>query len=231
MKTPRQVRFPRVMAALFAFGAAAVAASACGPASESDSGAVGGGFDRTEGRAGLRGLELDRPLPVEPFTLTGIELTGTEPVAFDFPDDVSDKLALFFFGFTNCPDICPVQMAVLSQALANLSHAERSRVRVVFASVDPERDTPEQIRQWLDTFDRRFIGLRDDLDSVNAVQVALGLPPSVMSPGGEPGHATPVVAVYGDSVRAMYPMGVRQTDWRHDLPIMISRAAGDGNGG
>jgi protein SCO1 len=63
-----------------------------------------------------------------------------------------------FFGFTHCPDVCPTTLLEMSNILQRLG-ADADRLKVVFVTVDPERDTPEQLRQYLDSFDPRIIGL------------------------------------------------------------------------
>lgn len=63
-----------------------------------------------------------------------------------------------FFGFTHCPDVCPTTLMTLTNTLQRLG-ADADRLRILFVSVDPERDTPEQLRQYLAAFDARIIGL------------------------------------------------------------------------
>jgi len=63
-----------------------------------------------------------------------------------------------FFGFTHCPDVCPTTLLEMSNNLASLG-ADADRLRVVFVSVDPERDTPERLREYLSAFDPRIIAL------------------------------------------------------------------------
>jgi len=63
-----------------------------------------------------------------------------------------------FFGFTHCPDVCPTTLLSLSNTLQRLG-ADADLLRILFVSVDPERDTPEQLRQYLVAFDARIIGL------------------------------------------------------------------------
>ncbi|WP_420633683.1 SCO family protein [Candidatus Palauibacter sp.] len=183
-------------------------------------------FDRTEGAEGLRGLALERPLEAP-----GFALADTEGRLYDFRAETEASLTLLFFGYTHCPDICPVQMAVLDAALDDLAYADRRAVEVVFVTTDPARDTPERLRAWLNRFDASFVGLRGDMETVNEIQTGLHLPPAVIEetapsrPRDEPyfvGHATPILAITGDGiVRALYPSGVRQTDWRHDLPLLL----------
>ena len=63
-----------------------------------------------------------------------------------------------FFGFTHCPDVCPTTLMAIGNALQRLG-ADGDRLTILFVSVDPERDTPEQLRQYLSSFDPRIIGL------------------------------------------------------------------------
>ena len=82
-----------------------------------------------------------------------------------------------FFGFTQCPDICPTTLAVLAQAgrqLADLPQAEQPRVLLV--SVDPERDTPERLAAYVRFFDPAFLGATGSLESIAAAAAAFGVP-------------------------------------------------------
>ncbi len=95
----------------------------------------------------------DVPLTVA-FNL--IDQSGTPVSERDF----AGRHLLVFFGFTNCPHICPTQMAKLSTAMAQLEQSGHAQhIRPVFISVDPERDAPEQVRRFLAEYDQRFVGL------------------------------------------------------------------------
>ncbi|MEM4408738.1 MAG: SCO family protein [Candidatus Caldarchaeum sp.] len=65
---------------------------------------------------------------------------------------------LVFFGYTNCPDICPMTLAVLKSTLEKLPQKDRDKVKVMFISVDPERDTAERLESYVHHFDPAFIG-------------------------------------------------------------------------
>jgi protein SCO1/2 len=74
--------------------------------------------------------------------------------------DLKGEFTLLFFGFTNCPDVCPLTLAMLAQARAEIaSRAPRFTPRVLFVSVDPSRDTPERIAAYLNGFDPEFLGV------------------------------------------------------------------------
>ena len=82
--------------------------------------------------------------------------------SFDGPitlEQFQGKLLLMFFGFTSCPDICPVTLAMLSKAFSGLSEEELAQVTGLFISLDPEHDTPEILRKYTSYFHENIIGV------------------------------------------------------------------------
>jgi len=77
-------------------------------------------------------------------------------------EDFRGKAVVLFFGFTQCPDVCPTTLAEVAAALKKLG-PDADRVQVLVVSVDPERDTPELLGKYVTAFDPRFLGLRGDL--------------------------------------------------------------------
>jgi protein SCO1/2 len=168
----------------------------------------------------LHGVVREAPNPVPDFTLPD---TAGHP--FRFAQEAAGHVTLLYFGYTHCPDICPVQMANLAAVLGDLPWDLRQRFKVVFVTTDPARDTPAVLRRWLDRFDPTFVGLSGTVAQVNAAQALLGLPPLVREgrgPGGYGvGHAAQVIAFTADGrTRVDYPAGTRQADWAHDLPLL-----------
>ncbi len=154
-------------------------------------------------------------------------LTDVRGDAFDFRAETEGKLALLFFGYTYCPDICPVHMASLAAVKRDLSVSEQRGMRVIFVTADPRRDTPERLREWLGNFDRDFVGLRGSEAEVDSIMMSLGLPPAIRDTASGPdyavGHASQVIAFPpGDGFRVIYPFGTRQADWKHDLPRLLN---------
>jgi protein SCO1/2 len=102
------------------------------------------------------------------------------------PDFFSGHWTLVFFGFTQCPDICPTTLAVLAQVrrqLSDLPAAEQPRVLLV--SVDPERDTPDLLAAYVRFFDPAFNGATGSLESIAATAAAFGVPyAKVTTPDG-----------------------------------------------
>jgi protein SCO1/2 len=72
-----------------------------------------------------------------------------------------------FFGFTHCPDVCPTTLLQMSNSLRRLG-ADADRLKVLFVTVDPERDTPEKLRAYLSSFDARIVGLTGSTDAIAA---------------------------------------------------------------
>ena len=83
-------------------------------------------------------------------------------------EDFRGKAVVLFFGFTHCPDVCPTTLADLATVMKSLG-PDAERVQLLFVSVDPERDTPEDLAKYVSAFDPRFLGLRGDLAATQRV--------------------------------------------------------------
>jgi len=100
------------------------------------------------------------------------------------------------------------------------------QVKLVFVTTDPARDTPVQLRRWLDNFDRHFVGLTGTEAALEAAQKAAGVPPAPKTEARNANysnaHANFVVAYTKDNLaHVIYPGGVSKDDWMHDLPLLI----------
>jgi len=82
--------------------------------------------------------------------------------------DFSGKYMLVFFGYTYCPDVCPTTLAVMADALEKIGPVA-DKVKPVFITVDPKRDTPEKIKSYLSSFGPRFVGLTGSVSDIAAV--------------------------------------------------------------
>jgi protein SCO1/2 len=82
--------------------------------------------------------------------------------------DFAGKLMLVYFGFTHCPSICPTDMAIISEAMKNLGD-DAAKIQPIFISIDPERDTPEQVKKFLANFYPGFTGLTGTPEQIAAV--------------------------------------------------------------
>jgi len=82
--------------------------------------------------------------------------------------DYRGKAVAVFFGYTQCPDVCPTTLAALAEATRSLG-ADADKVQVVFVTVDPDRDTAALLGQYVPAFDPRFVGLRGDAAATERV--------------------------------------------------------------
>src|SRR5262249_53300641 len=101
------------------------------------------------------GAVVNPPFPIHDFTLTN--QTGA-PLRLT---DLRGRIVLLFFGYTHCPDVCPLTLANFTR-VKKLLGAQSDGVTFVFVTVDSQRDTPEVIRAFLNQFDPDFIGLTGD---------------------------------------------------------------------
>ncbi|QSB20325.1 SCO family protein [Pseudomonas sp. 15A4] len=86
------------------------------------------------------------------------------------------KWTVLFFGYTFCPDICPTTLAQLRQIKSELPGEAVDKLRIVLVSVDPDRDTPQQLKQYLGYFDKQFVGLRAPVDTLQKLANAVSIP-------------------------------------------------------
>ena len=99
------------------------------------------------------------------------------------PEEFAGKWNILFFGFTYCPDICPLTMKQMSDVKESLGEYS-DNLRVFLVSVDPDRDKPENLRQYLDNFDKDFKGLTGEIDQIYKFSTQVNSPffPVVNSP-------------------------------------------------
>jgi protein SCO1/2 len=91
-------------------------------------------------------------------------------------DQLKEQWSLLFFGYTFCPDICPATLAQLRQLQGQLPPETLSKLRIVLVTVDPHRDTPEQLKKYLDYFDAGFIGLTGEEATLQKLANAVSIP-------------------------------------------------------
>ena len=166
----------------------------------------------------------------QPIARPAFTLTATDGRPFAFRERTKGKLTFVLFGYTHCPDVCPVHVANIAAALRTLSFEERARSTLVFITTDPERDSLPVLRSWLATFDSGFVGLRGTPAEVDALALSLQVAPRLVgsfnSDGSyEVGHGAQVIVWQpDDSARVIYPFGVRQAEWAKDMPRLVQRA-------
>lgn len=115
---------------------------------------------RSSSGDGLEGGEVALPSTQGDFSLAQLE---------------DDQLAVLFFGYTYCPDVCPMTMAVMRQALQRLDEGLAARVVPVMVTVDPERDTLDRLEEYVGYFGDSFIGARGSEEQLNEIAERYGL--------------------------------------------------------
>lgn len=164
--------------------AAALALSACGGEPDAaEPPAASGGHDH----GGSRPAVIDGPERrfdglnlVEPYRRPSFTLTDTTGQPYDFGAQTEGRPTLLFFGYTNCPDVCPTTMADTALALRSLPPEIAEQVQVVFVTTDPAFDTPDVLGEYLGRFDAdlpvSFIGLTGGQEAVEQAQLSAGVP-------------------------------------------------------
>lgn len=171
---------------------------------------------------GFAGTVLDPP-----FAKPSTTLQALDGKPFDFAAATSGKMSLLMFGYTSCPDVCPRHLGILAETLEDLT-GPAAKTNVIFVGVDTARDTPTVIREYLDNFDERFIGLTGTPETIEQALVELKLPAVTIGKpdatgGYAVGHPSQIFAFGPDDfAHVMYPFGTRQQDWAKDLPRLIT---------
>ncbi|MER7516921.1 SCO family protein [Streptomyces sp. NPDC126499] len=171
---------------------------------------LGGGDDRASGTGNAPVAEvsggtdpakaatvLDRP-----FTKPDLVLTDTKGQKYDLRERTKGKPTLIYFGYTHCPDVCPLTMSNIAIARKQLPKADQDKLQVVFVTTDPERDTAAELGKWLPAAgDPSFVGLTGDFAAIQAGARSIGIgidPPKKEKDGS-------VVSMHGAQVIAFSP--------------------------
>jgi protein SCO1/2 len=166
-----------------------------------------------------KGMHLTQPYKKPEFILT--DSTGA---AFDFADRTAAGPTLLFFGYTNCPDVCPTTMADIAVALRQVDPAVAAETSVVFVTTDPARDTPAVLGEYLHRFDAdlhtQFIGLTGTQDQIDQAQLAAGVP--LAEDMGQTHSA--MLLLYGTHGEAdvAFDAGNSGADIAHDLAVVAA---------
>jgi len=142
--------------------------------------------------------------------------------------DYRRKVVVLFFGYTQCPDICPTTLADVARAMAALGR-DADRVQVLFVTLDPERDTPEILSRYVPAFDPRFLGMYGDLEATRAAAKEFKVF-FEKRPGSTPGSYSVdhSAQTYVFDTRGRLRLFVRQeriaTDLPHDVRLLLNEA-------
>ncbi len=168
-------------------------------------------------KAALRAGTFDPPRQAPALALTGSDGETLELERF------LGKVVVLGFGFTSCPDVCPTTLAVLAQARKRLG-AQADALQVVYVTVDPERDTPEQLRKYLALFDPTFLGGTGAAERLAAVRRAYGVAAEKKQQGASyaVAHSSSTYLIDRQGrLRALMPYGHSAADYAHDVELLL----------
>lgn len=180
-----------------------------------------GGSSGTE----FAGARLD-----EPYQVPALPLTDTSGSPYSLTEDTDRPLTLVFFGYTHCPDLCPLVMSSVSAGLNRLDDEERDDVDMVFVTTDPERDDEAALRDYLDGYGDGFVGLTGKLKSI----IEVGEPMHVYVNDGKKlptggydlgGHTTAVLGIdENDEVVVVWTQDTSATEFANDITTLLDEA-------
>ncbi len=227
---PPEVRRPRTRPAaaalILALTAGALCLAACsGPSAAGNGNAtvsqVGGPPETSPTYPGALLFPKTYPKP-------DVTLTDTSGSSYNIATETQGRLTLVYFGYTHCPDLCPLNMFTAANAIGDLPAADRSRVTVVFVTTDPDRDTPPVIRTWLDHFDDNFVGLTGTITQIRQAEENTGLPLSFAEHTTEAGasytvvHAGYILVYTQDGLAHLeFPAEITPIQESHDIVTLL----------
>ncbi|MBV6391178.1 MAG: hypothetical protein KPEEDBHJ_00386 [Anaerolineales bacterium] len=170
----------------------------------------------------FHGTIINPPLPVTDFTLQ----TSNEEV-FRLSDQ-KGKIILLFFGYTSCPDVCPVTLATFKQVYDNLGE-DAQQVRFVMITADPDRDTPDKVAEYAARFNPEFIGLSGDMTALDSIWKELGVFVEKQETGSAAGYLvshTSSVYVLNQSGNLLmtFPYGTIAIEMTDDLNELLNQS-------
>jgi protein SCO1 len=154
------------------------------------------------------GAELPEPQTVPDFTLTA---AGNTPVSLS---DFRGQYVFIYYGYTFCPDFCPATLAKLARVRDSLGD-DAGRMQVVMVTVDPERDTPEALAEYVGLFDPTFVGLSGTTDEIDAA----GRPFGIFYQKNEGSAATGYLVDHSTRTYLIDPEGKARVAYPHDAAV------------
>ncbi len=137
--------------------------------------------------------------------------------------DYRGKVVLLNFGYTHCPDICPLSLGFMAQALDALTDQELQHVQGIFVTVDPQRDTADLLQEYTSYFHEKILGLTDDESAIDAVAEQYGVQYFAVHREGDP--ADEYAVNHSAATYLITPEGVLRFIFPHATPPAVVRDA------
>ena len=169
----------------------------------------------------FQGSLIDPPVAAPPF-----ELTDVDGQSFHL-SDVDGQVVIMFFGYTSCPDVCPVTLSDFLRIRSQLGNQAKN-VSFVFITVDPERDTPERMKKYLTNFDPEIIGLTGERSDLEPVWSSYGVYEAMVEGGSEDNylvdHSSRIYVINADgNLLLTYLFGTENKVITEDVRHLVSR--------
>lgn len=165
--------------------------------------------------------------PATPYRMPDVTLTATNGEPFNLVTDTAYPVTLVFFGYTNCPDVCPLVMSDLTYTYLHLPPDVRHETQVLFVTTDPARDDRATLRAYLDRYDRDFVGLTgsigDIVTAADDMAVAVEGRRRLPSGGYDVGHGAQVIGFRGNSAPVIWTEGTSTRDMISDITELATR--------
>lgn len=173
--------------------------------------------------ASFRGTTYAEPYP----PASEFVLTRGDGSSFQL-SQMRGQVVLLFFGYTSCPDVCPTTLAELNQAMKQLG-GDAEKVQVVFVSVDPKRDTPERVQEYVSHFNPAFIGLSGSEAELTKVWREYGVFREIVEGTSALGyivnHTARVTLIDADgNLRISFSFETPVDDIVHDLNLILKES-------
>ncbi|MDP1716007.1 MAG: SCO family protein [Anaerolineales bacterium] len=169
----------------------------------------------------FHGTVIEPPLPVTDFSL---QTANGESFRLS---DQDGKIVLLFFGYTSCPDVCPITLGTFKQVYERLGD-DAQKVRFVMITADPDRDTPEKVAAYAAQFNPEFIGLSGSLAELKAIWKELGVFVEKQNSDSAAGYlvshtASVYVIDQNGDLLMMFPYGTGTIDMADDLTQLLKQ--------
>jgi protein SCO1/2 len=167
----------------------------------------------------LRGSLIEPPAPAPP-----IQLTDQNGTVFDLAQ-TKGKLVLIFFGYTTCPDVCPATLADMKRVQEGIGN-QSAQVKMVFITVDPQRDTPARLKEYMAIFSKDFVGLSGTQPELEPVWKAYGvyraIRPGTTDKDYLVDHTARIYVIDKQNrLRLTYPFGETVDDMLADIRFLL----------
>jgi protein SCO1/2 len=158
---------------------------------------------------------------VPPYRMPDVTLTADNGQPFNLVTDTAYPVTLVFYGYTHCPDVCPLVLSDLSSAFVHLPEDVQAKTQVLFITTDPARDDAEVLRGYLQRFNPDFLGLTGRLTTITTVAHDMGVAITgskrLPSGGYDVGHGAQVIGFRGNESPVIWTQGTPVPDLVSDI--------------